>query len=261
MIPIMKPRISSVRAVMARRILVNFRVDPEALRRVLPKPFRPKLVHGWGLGGICLIRLQEMRPSFLPAAFGLSSENAAHRFAVEWDDHGVPRSGVYIPCRHTNSLLNLWAGGRLFPGIHHLARFRCAEADGQFHVELRSNDHQTFVSVEARLAARWPGCSIFPSLAEASDFMKTGSCGWSPIPGGQVEAVELRTDEWEMQPLEVLRADSSFFADLKRSTKGSIEFDSGLLMRGIRHSWTAFGTRQVHSPGPKSTAFQAAPCC
>jgi hypothetical protein len=48
-------------------------------------PFRPQLVHGWAVAGICLIRLGRLRPSRVPSAVGLRSENAAHRIAVEWD--------------------------------------------------------------------------------------------------------------------------------------------------------------------------------
>ena len=71
----------TVRGVIDRRVLVNFRVDPERLAMVLPAPFRPQLFAGYGIAGICLIRLKQLRPRFLPAFTGLSSENAAHRIA------------------------------------------------------------------------------------------------------------------------------------------------------------------------------------
>lgn len=38
-----------------RRLLVNYRVDPGVLRRLVPPPFRPQLVHGVGVAGICMI--------------------------------------------------------------------------------------------------------------------------------------------------------------------------------------------------------------
>ena len=66
-----------------------------------------------------------MRPRFLPGAFGVSSENAAHRVAVLWNDEtGVEREGVFIPRRDTDSVINRLAGGRLFPGRHDAPRFR-----------------------------------------------------------------------------------------------------------------------------------------
>src|SRR3984893_10338567 len=96
-------RIPVVQGLIDRRILVNFRVDPDVLTRMLPKPFRPKLVRGAGMAGVCLIRLKHIRPRFLPSFVGIGSENAAHRIAVEWDENGQYREGVFIPRRDTSS--------------------------------------------------------------------------------------------------------------------------------------------------------------
>ncbi|MGC0317472.1 hypothetical protein QBC98_005979 [Kitasatospora acidiphila] len=46
-----------------RRLLVNYRVDPDIAARLLPAPLRPKLSHGQAVAGICLIRLGAVRPS------------------------------------------------------------------------------------------------------------------------------------------------------------------------------------------------------
>lgn len=235
----MKTLFPSVRAVMARRILVNYRVRPDVLKKLLPSPFRPKLVHGWGMAGVCLIRLEGMRPAWLPRAFGLASENAAHRIAVEWTDSGLTRDGVFIPRRDTNSLLNRVAGGRLFPGVHHPAKFRCSENAGRFDVELRSRDGDTRVHIIARLVGEWPDVSIFKSLDEASAFFRAGCCGWSPSTNCALEGVELCAQNWAMQPLLVETAESSFFNDPSAFPPGAAEFDSALFMRGIAHEWRA----------------------
>ena len=114
-----------MRGLIARRLLVNYRVEPQTLEWLLPAPFRPKLVAGFAVAGICLIRLEQMRPEFLPSFVGVASENAAHRIAVEWTDaDGSVREGVYIPRRDTSSRLNTLVGGRLFPCMHHHADFR-----------------------------------------------------------------------------------------------------------------------------------------
>ncbi len=44
--------LDSIHGIIERRILLNYRVDPGALQRVLPRPFRPKLYQGYGVGGI-----------------------------------------------------------------------------------------------------------------------------------------------------------------------------------------------------------------
>src|SRR5689334_11593045 len=50
-----------IRGVIDRRILLNYRVDSKVLARLLPPPFRPKLVGGYGIVGACLIRLSHLR--------------------------------------------------------------------------------------------------------------------------------------------------------------------------------------------------------
>jgi len=111
-------KIPKIRGIIDRRILINYQIEKEALENYLPKPFRPKLVEGKGIAGICLIRLKEIRPKGLPRQIGISSENGAHRIAVEWNDNDEIKEGVYIPRRDTSSRLNSWAGGTIFPGVH-----------------------------------------------------------------------------------------------------------------------------------------------
>ena len=110
-------KLPAVEGLIRRRVLVNYRVDPQVVARLLPEGFRPKLHAGHAIAGICLIRLEEVRPRFLPAWTGIASENAAHRIAVLWDEDGETREGVFIPRRDTGSLPNYLAGGRLFPKV------------------------------------------------------------------------------------------------------------------------------------------------
>src|SRR5262249_29165118 len=112
-------KIPAMRGIIERRILANYRVEPKVLESIIPSPFRPKLINGVGVAGICLIRLNHIRPSLIATEVGLRSENAAHRIAVEWDDDAGTHEGVYIPRRDTSSYLSMLTGGHLFPGIHH----------------------------------------------------------------------------------------------------------------------------------------------
>jgi hypothetical protein len=157
-------QIPVIRGMIDRRILVNFRVDPDVLGRFLPAPFRPKQVNGAGMAGVCLIRLKAIRPRFLPSFFGVSSENAAHRIAVEWAQDGQTREGVYIPRRDTSSRLNTLLGGRLFPGVHHHGVFQVSETDDHYRVALDSDDRRAHLLVEGHAAQELPRTSVFGSL-------------------------------------------------------------------------------------------------
>jgi hypothetical protein len=231
-------RIPTIRGVIDRRILVNFRVDPAVLGRLLPAPFRPQLVNGVGMAGVCLIRLKDIRPRLLPPLLGISSENAAHRIAVQWEQGGERREGVFIPRRDTSSRLNTLLGGGLFPGLHHHATFQVQEEGDRYRVALASDDRQTHLLVEGHVAHELPDTSIFGSIQEASDFFARGSLGYSVTrKPGEFDGLELRSFNWQVRPLAVERVESSFFNDRRLFPAGSIERDCALVMRGIDHEW------------------------
>jgi hypothetical protein len=197
-----------------RRLLVNYRVDAQVLASVLPLPFRPQIIHGSGLAGICMIRLGNLRPAGLPSRMGVTTENAAHRIAVEWDGPAGPCRGVYIPRRDTSSLLTVLFGGRLFPGEHHRARFQTRETRERFEVAFASEDGTAHVSVRAHGTATLPPGSVFASLDEASTFFEDAPVGYSPTGHrGRYEGMELECATWRIHPLQVEQAESSFFQD------------------------------------------------
>ncbi|PAY16041.1 hypothetical protein CKO51_28915 [Rhodopirellula sp. SM50] len=235
-------RIPIIRGLIDRRVLVNFRVDPEVLARVCPPPFRPQIVNGYGVAGICLIRLKQIRPKHLPSFLGVASENAAHRIAVQWDANDVVQSGVYIPRRDTSSLMTAFAGGRLFPGVHHRARFDVRETEHDCRIAMASVDGTVHAAVEGQTTEALPEASVFATVAECSQFFEAGSLGYSPAnsaanSAAEFDGLELRTVNWHVQPLSVRQVQSSFFDDRDAFPAGSVTFDNALLMRGIEHEW------------------------
>lgn len=221
-----------------RRLLVNYRVDPDVLARVLPWPFKPQLVHGYGIAGICMIRLAHLRPAGLPARIGMTTENAAHRIAVEWGARDAQRRGVYIPRRDTASSLTVLLGGRVFPGEHHRARFAVDERHGRYDVAFQSVDGSAHASVVARLADELHHRSVFGSLEEASRFFEVAPLGYSATHRpGSFEGLELRCGTWRVEPLDAEHVASSFFDDRSTFPPGAVEFDSALVMRDAAAAW------------------------
>jgi hypothetical protein len=231
-------RIPVISGLIERRILANYHVDPDVITRLLPSVFRPQLVNGYAIAGICLIRLKNVRPRFLPVPFGIGSENAAHRIAVEWDADGEIRQGVYIPRRDTSSAFNVWVGGSLFPGVHHHAKFAVLESESHLSIGLQSDDGSTRIHVSGSVTDELPDTSVFSGLADASRFFAMGSLGYSVTRSkDRFDGLELRCENWAVEALEIERIESTFFDDKKRFPEGSISFDCALLMRNIRHQW------------------------
>ncbi|WP_299211611.1 DUF2071 domain-containing protein [uncultured Aquimarina sp.] len=228
-------KIPKIKGIIDRRILINYQVDKDVLNNYLPAPFKPKLVNGKGIAGICLIRLKEVRPKGLPKQIGISSENGAHRIAVEWTEDGNLKEGVYIPRRDTSSKLNAIAGGTIFPGIHHHAKFSVDESKGNYKVSFLSDD-ETFLSIEASETNKWNEDSVFENLNCVSDFFENGSIGYSPDKQN-FDGLELVAYDWKVSLLDVKKVQSSFFENESIFPKGSVKFDNALLMRDIEHEW------------------------
>ena len=218
-------KLPAIEGLIRRRLLVNYRADPQAVARLLPAGFRPKSLPAWA---------------------GIASENAAHRIAVTWEEDGREKEGVYIPRRDTGSLPNYLAGGRLFPGEHHLADFRIEEAHGRIAVRVDARDGSMSLQLDAAETGGFPESSCFASLAESSAFFEPGSAGYSATKDrGVLDGLRLETHRWEVRPLAVQAVRSSFFDDLSLFPAGSAVFDHALVMRDIPHAWHQVPSRRI----------------
>jgi uncharacterized protein YqjF (DUF2071 family) len=225
--------------VIERRLLVNYRIDPKYVAALLPGPFRPQLVAGYAVGGVCFIRMTKVRPAHLPRAVGMTSENVAHRFAVEWDDAKGSHAGVYVPRRETSSRIAATMGRHVFPGAYHRARFQVSESDDLIRIDVRSRDGKVALSVETTPAVALTS-ELFPALNEAIDFFRLGALGFSPsATQGCMDNVRLQSANWAAKPVEIARMQSSLFDDTTLFGRGRCTLDSALLMTNIAARWTA----------------------
>jgi hypothetical protein len=222
----------TLRAQVRRRLLISYRVDPAVAQSLIPDVFRPQIVDGSAVAGVCMIGLQSVRPGWLRPRVGFRTENGAHRIAVEWDENGKTRNGVYIVERHSSSLVPVLAGGRLFPGVQKRARFELDETQSRFRVSMAAPG--TSVSVDVQLGGPWMS-TLFPNVEAASAFHEQGAVGWSPRRDGRgVEPLELTSKEWAVEPGQVINLKSSFFDALP---EGAAILDSVVVMRDIPFFW------------------------
>jgi hypothetical protein len=241
-------KIPTLHGYIDRRILINYKGDPDVVRKIIPEPFRPKIYSNKAIVGICLIRLKHLKPKGLPDFIGISSENAAHRIAVEWDDEDERKEGVYIPRRDTSLWFNTLVGGRLFPGKHYLARFNVKEGNGNYQIDITSSD-RTRISIDANESKNFESNSIFGSLENASCFFQEGEIGFSPN-NHKYEGIKLQAFTWEVKPLEVINVHSSFYENEKIFPKGSVQFDNALLMTRIEHEWRSIKDKSSSEKNP-----------
>ncbi len=224
--------------IIARRVLLNFRADPHVAQSVLPEPFVVETYNGAAIVGICLIRLEQLRPKGFPSRVGMASENVAHRIAVRYPVKGGMQSGVFIWRRETDHKLVQMFGGRLFPGVHHGATFSVQEKEDQICMDVKSDDGETDVSFSATTTPGWQPTSAFKSLDEASEFFQHGDRGFScSLDQRSVEGMQLKISQWCVKPLVVQLKKAAFYSCSSRFPEGSVEFDCGLIMRAVPHQW------------------------
>lgn len=242
-------RLPRIIGLIKRRLLVNFRADPAVVQRLLPPRFRPKLHRDHAIVGICLIRLEAIRPAGMPSLLGFSSDNAAHRMAVEWTDAaGRQQEGVFIPRRDSGSRFNQLLGGRLFPGEHHAARFAVSDSGRRIDLAMKSVDAAVSLRVVGEDVDTLPTASIFRSLDESSAFFEGGSLGYSVTRDpSRLDGLRLHTPEWKVRGLAISAVRSSYFTDLEKFPAGSVEFDHALIMRDLAHEWHVADDMEVRS--------------
>jgi hypothetical protein len=224
--------------VIDRRMLINYRVRPEALKGILPAQLEPLVINGYASAGICLLRLKDIGIKHFPSFGRITSENAAHRFLVQAEKNGKRFDAVYIPRRDTDSLLNVWVAGTMFSWPHWRASFASKEGNGHYKLTMRSEDQTMSVKVHAVKTTNFPGNSMFDSMAHASACFKNCSIGVSPSrSANRFKTIELKTNGWRVTPLVIEELHSSFFENQNIFPVGTIHFDNALLMEGIEHEW------------------------
>lgn len=228
----------TLEGIIARRILLNFRADVQVACKLVPEPLEVIEHNGSAVVGVCLIRLEQLRPKGMPAALGICSENMAHRIAVRYRTAAGFKEGVFIWRRDTDQALMALLGGRLFPGVHRRAQFRVNETEVGMAMEVRTERNEANVWFGARPALDWRGSPLFRKLDSARQFFEQGDCGLScSLNQGKLEGMQLKALHWGLEPLEIHGLHAAFFENRKLFPHGSIEFDCGLRMRGIPHEW------------------------
>jgi hypothetical protein len=219
--------------IMARRLLVNWRVPVSMAERVLPPAVRPKVIAGHAVAGLCWVRLEQLRPVGLPAFAGLASENLAVRIAIEW----AGGSGAIIFRRDTASRFIASISRHANFGEQHFGTFQAHDEGRETQISASGFEdgqaHHTSVidSPDAVNAS-----SVFSDVSSADAFFCNCSRGYSAgrKPGTWV-GLCLQLHEWNFKPVRLVSARSTLIDSL---FEGTAVLDSAFIMRNLRHTWT-----------------------
>ena len=226
--------VHDIDAFLERRLLLNYRVDPEVVQAILPEPFSPRLAGGYAIAGVCLIHMSQVRPKHLPAALGIDVHGSAHRIAVQWTDSGVEREGVYILRRDSGSRMVGLIGRRALAA--HSARFKAHETPDHLAIEVWSEDGYGSLLVRAHVEGELSS-SVFSSAADAQAFFEHGGPGYTRVGNGRFTGVALSAASWEMAPVHLLEARSVWLENGTIFPAGTAVPDSALVMRNTESWW------------------------
>lgn len=227
--------VHDIDAFLERRLLLNYRVDPDVVAAILPQPFTPRIVKGYAIAGVCLIHMSDVRPKGLPAAIGIKVQGSAHRIAVGWiDQDGEERHGVYILRRDSGSRVVGIIGRRAL--AEHPAHFATSETQDDIAIDVDSRDGRGSVRVQVRVASDLSS-SVLGTLAEAREFFEHGGPGYTQMRPGKFTGVALSAISWDMTPLQLSEARSAWLDDPQIFPTGTAVLDSALVMRRTNSSW------------------------
>jgi hypothetical protein len=216
--------------VLARRLLLHYRVEPELARGLVKPPLAPRIRGGKAVAGVSLIHLEELGPPAL-RPLGLELEAMVHWLAVE--GRGA-HPGFAILRRDTDSRLVAALGRPLFRAPHHLARFTVEEDPRRIKLRATTAGGAGDLEVAVEFGAAFRPTQSFVSLADAERFLGGIGAALAEAEAGSVlEAVRLRQVPQGFEPVRLLGAVASFFEDRDRFPAGGAVLDGALAMRAL----------------------------
>jgi len=223
------------------RLLVNQLVDPAEAASRLPDGMRPHVSAGGGVVvGCCLLEIEKARPWPMPAVVGMTVRAAAHRISAEVvsDDGEVTRS-VYVPCRHTDGLIPVLAGGRVVPGVHRRADIDLSVTGDavSWSVVGRGGAHDVGERFNISVVADRQGATA--ATSEIADIVIGTEHGVSPRHrAGAFDNAELIPANPFAERVELVRLESDFLESFRTAEPAET-----LLMTDVDLMWRRSGVR------------------
>jgi uncharacterized protein YqjF (DUF2071 family) len=231
--------------VWAEAVCVNYRLDPPALRPLVPEVFDLDLHAGRAFVSLTASRLKDFGVGWLPAALRMNFYQSTYRAHVTYTDfRGRRLRGCYFVRSETNSrLMSLTAN--LLPEFraHHCGTYPILMARQGDHlvVTVDSAPDPTgkvvLVLDTGRPLAGMPPGSVFGSPAAAYDFLVEFYDAFSYAPESQeVFLLQIERGPWHVQVVEPVDYYFGYFSD-GPFPPGSAVLDSVFYFRNTPYRW------------------------
>jgi uncharacterized protein YqjF (DUF2071 family) len=229
----------------AEAVAVNVRVEPTALRPLIPDVFELDLYAGWAFVSLTASRLKDFGVGWLPRALRMNFYQATYRAHVTYTDfRGCTTRGCYFVQSATNSqLMSLTAN--LLP------EFR-AHACATHPILLARHGDHLVLTVDSgadpagqvvlvldirRTLAAMPPTSLFPSVRAAYDFLVDFYDAFSYNPEtGDVFLLRIERGDWAIRVVEPVDHYLGYFVN-GPFPPGTAQLDSVFYFTDVPYRW------------------------
>lgn len=217
--------------------LVNFAVDPDALRRALPQPLEPDLYAGKAWLSIVIADMVSMRPAFLPPCCGANYTQVVYRAVVR---AGRER-GVFFVRSDADDRFMCLAGNLLTRFRFHPADVRWTRRPDSVSFELASGADRAGIQSSFRIAtgsSRTPPSSAFHQLGDARDFLVDLFQAFSvDALTGSVDRVRIERSPWDVLVVDDEDARYEFMQEGSLFNSTNARLDSVFRMTNVPYHW------------------------
>lgn len=201
-----------------RRFLISYPVPPHVLANYLPPTAQCSTHDGLAWVSACFVRMEHMRPNFLPRPAGMGFNYLIHRTRAKLPfPDGKLREAVLVLQPNINRPV-LTSLGSFFTGVgFHTRRIEFSEDEANWRIRMSSPAELLYdVSItKSSCSATMPRGSRFASAEQADDFLLGVSFGGPWLPDERTLKLLPETHEpWETLACECVTHKNQFLESL-----------------------------------------------
>ena len=241
MLHVLKRHPFPVRAFFRHSLVLTYALPRRILEPLLPPGLAVDAWKQWGFVAIALVQTEQLRPAFLPAAFGQRFFLSGYRiFARYTTNAGRRLRGLRILRSDTDKLLMKLAGNALTHYNYQRARVALTASATSLDVEIRTPGGEADLAVSADLSsapAALPAGSVFPDHGSARRYA-------GPLPftfdyereTHSIIMIEGIRKQWNPMPVRVTVRDCTFF---RRHEFDGVEpiLSNAFYLRDVPYEW------------------------
>jgi hypothetical protein len=214
MIHLLKRHPIPITAFLSQSLVLTYAFQPDTLAPMLPDGLILDTFRGFAYLAIALVQTKQLRPSFLPAAFGRDFFLSGYRIFTRLAGGAQSKRGLLILRSDTDHgwMVNV---GNMFTHYHYrLCQAVVGVHDGKLHFAVRTPKAEADLDVTADLGdqpASLPENSPFASLAEARRF--AGPLPYTfdyEVATRSIIGIQAQREGWSPQPVTVHVRRSTF---------------------------------------------------